>query len=167
MIGASVCIIFGLLFAFGAIKLWVKGDADQDLPLIEGRLIESSLTSGAAVNRGSESRTSGFQWVLSARYVYNVEGKEYEGLRVTNNATKLIVYDKVKDDVETAPPERLSAIYKELQRSDSVMVYYSPKNPSRSFLFFEPVPAMKIFIMVVVSLLAFISGVTLFYQGKA
>lgn len=161
MVPAIICILLGGFLTFVAVKLWIKADSFKSYPVVKGEVVASELISRASVNRGSESRTAGFEWVLRAKYKYAVSGKEYDGERVSSIAREIVYYDKYDENGDASPPEYLQKMYDVLRNGNGVDVHYKESDPSVSFIFFEQSSVMRNLTFVILGLMLLIPGVIL------
>lgn len=122
MLLTVVAAFIGAVALSMGVKMALASARAQSWPTVPGRVLEKSV--GRTIGRG---RTH----ALRVKYVYAVEGKDYESARV--HLLGEVGYPDAQARIDALP--------------DPVPVHYDPADPSRSFLL--PMPASTTWIAIV------------------
>ncbi len=135
VLGGIICIAIASFFLYLYVTALRNDRKKQSWPSVKGMMLESSAER-VVIGRESGSdnvRTLRGAWTNKARYTYEVDGVKYTGDQVSNNP----MHDPVSDD-PGKPSDSIIAIRDRFPVGAEIDVYYDPKDPDRSFLYFRP-----------------------------
>lgn len=119
-------ILRGLMHQYGLLNL----------PQAQGTMLrcEPLLTHSNTMpaNPGGSS-TSSTIWTVDARYSFSINGKPYEGRRISNVQPRKLVR---KANPDGPVPEKIAEVCRRYAPGTAVRVYYDPSDMRYSFIFF-------------------------------
>lgn len=124
-VAGAIAVVWGAVRQYSLLRL----------PRVPGVMLTCdpvlSHTNAASV---STARTRPL-WIISASFAYKVNGVSYLGKDLSNLPPVQIVRTQTFDP--NKPPERIRFLCESYKPGTTISIYYSPKNPNKSFVYFS------------------------------
>lgn len=156
--GFIVCIFFG----YFSYRLSVSEKKFETYAATNGKIETSSIQATFESNNNVANEINSGQsrfLELVVKYSYSVQGKDYQGTRVSNSAS---VSRELADKLQgyrTTPSPQLEALAEEYKAGTEVTVHYDANHPEQSYLIIDHSGSTFFFYISLVGLLIFLVGV--------
>jgi hypothetical protein len=159
VVGGVLSILIGVFFLY-LYYATCRGDARRRAwPVADGTIISSTIKSVVTGSEGSSTSGRTLEGAMTNKvtYEYAVDGRQYEGDRLTYHPWTIPVPPE-----QIEPPDTLLAVQREYRESKQVKVFYDPADHSRSYLMFRETGG-KMVQVAIGAIMTLIGGMLLFF----